>query len=116
VSPYTNVFAAGDSAVLKSGGTVLRKAVNFALGSGVTAGRNIAADIRSQPLERFRPVDLGWVIPFCDMGVGLLFQRVPVRGRVPLALHYAMCGLRHFNTRNRLVFWGRALRALCRVG
>ncbi len=113
VTPHPEVFAAGDSAAMKHGETLLRKAVNFSIGSGIQAGRNIAAAIRGQPLHPFRPVDPGWVIPFCDVGVGQIFPGLRVRGRLPLALHYAMCGVKNYSLGNRLFFWGLAIKALC---
>lgn len=109
---YPNVFAAGDAAAIEHAGRVLRKAVNFSRDSGRQAGRNLVRVLRGEPPEPFRPVDLGWVIPFGDVGVGVLFGRLGVRGRLPLALHYAMCGLRNFNWRNRVFLWGMSVRSV----
>ncbi len=114
---HPEVFVAGSAAAVEHRGAVLRKAVNFARGAGTRAGRNVVRAIRGLPLKPFRPVDLGWVIPFCDVGVGEVFSRYRVRGRLPLALHYAMCGLRHYSIANRLFFWktaaGRLPRPQC---
>lgn len=112
VPPYPDAFAAGDAAAIEQDGGVLRKAVNFSRDSGRHAGLNIVRSIQDRPLRRFRPVDLGWVIPFCDVGVGRLFSTYNVRGRLPLSLHYTMCGLRNYNARNRIFFWKQALRVL----
>ena len=99
---------------------VLRRAVNFAFYSGRRAGRNVAARAgaeagaeggRAEPganrgadsrgrrparLRRFKPVDLGWVIPLGEKSVGRVFGAVPVGGRLGLRLHYFMSGFRHF--------------------
>lgn len=114
IPQHPEVFAAGDSAAMQHGGEVLRKAVNFSLYSGRCAGRNAARAAQGAPLEAFRPVDPGWVIPFCDVGVGILFGKLRVRGRLPLALHYFMSGARNYNAENRLFFWKRAWKALTR--
>jgi NADH dehydrogenase FAD-containing subunit len=90
----------------------LVKAVILSLASGRQAGRNVAHAIRGRPLQAFRPSDPGWVIPFGDVGVGMLFGTCRIRGRLPLALHFAMCGLRNYNLRNLRFFWGRAANAL----
>jgi NADH dehydrogenase len=111
---HPEVFAAGDSAALMDRGKVLRKAVNFSRDSGFQAGRNVASALLNRPLRPFKPVDLGWVIPFCHAGVGVLFTGIPVRGRLPLMLHYAMCGLRNYSLRNRLFYWKVAVACLFR--
>jgi len=109
---HPDVYAAGDAAAIQHKGQVLRKAVNFARDSGRRAGLNIRRTLEGEGTKPYRPVDLGWVIPFCDVGVGKLFERLPVRGRLPLALHYAMCGLRNYSLSNRLFYWKIALAAL----
>ena|GEM_PF-291428 len=93
VSGYENVFAAGDCAAIKSGDAYLRKAVAFSVSSGATAGKNIVRSLNNTPLKRFRPVDLGWVIPMYPSSIGKLLG-VPVRGRLGLGLHYLTCGYR----------------------
>jgi NADH dehydrogenase len=112
VPEHEGAFVAGDCAAIRSHGSYLRKAVNFSLGSGRCAGGNIANALRGRRPSTFRPVDLGWVIPFCDVGVGEVLSKYRVRGRVPLSLYCAMCGLRNYNWKNRLYFWRKALRAL----
>jgi len=109
---HPEVYAAGDAAAIEHNGRVLRKAVNFSRDSGRRAGRNIRLAVEGRTTPPYRPVDLGWVIPFCDVGVGKLFERLPVRGRLPLALHYFMCGLRNYSLSNLLFYWRTALGAL----
>jgi NADH dehydrogenase FAD-containing subunit len=106
------VYAAGDAAAIRRGENYLRKAVNFSRGSGTVAGRNVARALEDDLPEPFHPVDLGWVIPFCDVGVGRLFSRYAMRGRIPLFLHYLMCGVRNYEAANRIHFWKRAIRTL----
>ncbi|MFO7822039.1 MAG: FAD-dependent oxidoreductase [Lentisphaeria bacterium] len=115
IPQYPGVFAAGDAAAMNFGGGYLRKAVNFSLYSGQHAARNISRLLDGRAASPFKPIDLGWVIPFCNAGAGKMFSRFTVKGRFPLALHYFMCGYRNYNTANRLHFLKMALAALrCR--
>jgi NADH:ubiquinone reductase (H+-translocating) len=93
VSGYENVFAAGDCAAIKSGDAYLRKAVAFSASSGATAGKNIVRSLKNMPLKKFRPVDLGWVIPMYPSSIGKVLG-IPVRGRLGLGLHYLTDGYR----------------------
>ena len=112
VPGFPEVYGAGDAAAIKSGDVYLRKAVNFSLYSGKCAARNIVRVLDGKRPKPFRPVDPGWVIPFCDTGVGKLFDRKFVRGRFPLFLHYFMCGFRNYSVANRMHFLKLALNAL----
>lgn len=109
---HPQVFVAGDAAAIMVHGAPLRKAVNFAYYSGQAAGRNILRAVAGQALRPFRPVDLGWVIPFGNTAAGQVFGISFLKGRLLLALHYAMCGYRHFSLRHRLYFAGAAVRSL----
>lgn len=109
---HPEVYAAGDAAAIRDRGGVARKAVNNSIFSGRHAGRNVVRVMRQQAPKEFTAKDLGWVIPFCNVGVGKLFSRVTLRGRLPLALHYMMCGYRNYNISNRLQFMIRGCRAL----
>ncbi len=97
---YPNVFAAGDSAAIEHRGQWLRKAVNFAFYGGRNAGRNIARRLRDKPTRPFRPVDLGWVVPFHETSIGRLPGGIWVRGRLGVRLHHLMCGLRNYSFAN----------------
>jgi NADH dehydrogenase len=112
---HPEVLAAGDAAAIRQNGTPLRKAVNFSRDSGLAAGENVVRAILGRPPAPFKPVDLGWVIPFGDVGVGLLFSKIGIKGRLPLMLHYAMCGLRNFSLENRLFYWKTAFKTLFRA-
>ena len=114
VPGYPEVYAVGDSAAFRDRGKVLRKSVNFARDQGKHAGRNICRSMESRKQEDYHPVDLGWVIPFCDVGAGMIPGRRRITGRLPLALHYFFCGLRNYSFRNILFFWKTAGAALFR--
>jgi NADH:ubiquinone reductase (H+-translocating) len=97
---YPNVFAAGDSAAIEQRGQVLRKAVNFAYYGGRHAGRNIARRLRGRPTRPFRPVDLGWIVPFHTTSIGRLPGGIWVHGFFGVRLHHLMCGLRNYSLAN----------------
>ena len=97
---YPNVFAAGDAAAIEPRGQPLRKAVNFAYYGGKHAGRNIARRLRGRPTRPFRPVDLGWVVPFRETSVGRLPFGLWVHGRLGVRLHHQMCGIRNYSFAN----------------
>jgi NADH dehydrogenase len=86
---YNNVFAAGDCAAIKDGNKYLRKAVNFALYSGRAAGENIARALKNRALKKFKPVDLGWVIPLYPSSIGNIMG-INIKGKLGLRLHYLM--------------------------
>jgi NADH dehydrogenase len=112
IPQHPEVFVAGDAAAIAQGEEYLRRAVNFALYSGRRAGGNVVRTVHRSAPAPFRPVDLGWVIPFCDRGVGRILSRVRVQGRFALALHYLMCGYRNYSMRNRLFYCKTAAKAL----
>lgn len=97
---HPNVFAAGDSAAIEHNGQVLRKAVNFAYYGGRHAGRNLARRLGGKPTRPFRPVDLGWVVPFHITSIGRLPGNIWVHGRLGVRLHHLMCGLRNYSFAN----------------
>lgn len=97
---YPSVFAAGDAAAIERGGQPLRKAVNFAYYGGRRAGRNIVRRLRGRPTRPFRPVDLGWVVPFRETSIGRLPGGLWIRGRLGVRLHHLMCGVRNYSFSN----------------
>ena len=107
---HPEVFAVGDAAAIKHGNQYLRKAVNFAIDSGVHAATNIVRTKGNKAVRDFTPRDLGWVIPFGNTAAGVLFNKLKITGSFPLRLHYFMCGLRNYNIRNRFYFWQHAIR------
>ncbi len=109
VRGYPNVWAAGDAAAVDLGSGPLRKAVNFSIYEGRSAGKACAASISGSPPPVFRPVDLGWIIPLCTSSVGRVFSAVPIRGTLGLRLHYFFNGYRNYSFPNFLNFSRRAL-------
>ncbi len=111
VDTGASAFAAGDAAAIADGNRYLRKAVNFAIYTGSTAGKNVARRLQGKPTRAFHPVDLGWVIPLGDDSVGQAFGKIPLAGKPGLWLHYVMCGYRNYTIRNFCRFTGHAVRA-----
>ena len=97
---YPHVFAAGDAAAIEHHGQPLRKAVNFAFYGGRRAGRNLLRCRRGKSTRPFRPVDLGWVVPFHETSIGRLPGGLWVRGRLGVRLHHLMCGIRNYSFAN----------------
>ena len=85
------LFAAGDTAAPMVGDQPLRMSIQAALMGGACAGINARRWLEGRPLRRFRPVDLGFVVPMgkgCGTGRAL---GVPVVGPPAMLLHYVMC-------------------------
>ncbi len=108
---YGNVFAAGDSAAIKSGDANLRKAVSFSVATGGTAGENIVRSFENKRLKKYRPVDLGWIIPLYPSSVGRMLG-VNVRGKFGISLQYVACGYRSHGLKTKLGYALQASRAL----
>jgi len=109
IGEHPNVFVCGDAAAISHEKGYLRKAVNFAIYSGTAAGNNLKNLILKKKLKAFKPLDLGWVIPFGNDSMGRIFNRVNIRGRIGLRLHYFMCGYRNFCLKNTLQYFKKAL-------
>ena len=108
IPEFKEVFVAGDSAAIEHKGNFLRKAVNFAFYSGITAGKNLSAYISGEQMKEYRPFDAGWVIPLHTKAIGNIMNLFFIKGRLPLRLHYFMCGIRNHG-RNISMFIKRAL-------
>lgn len=109
IPEHLDVYVAGDAAAIKAGDTYLRRAVNFAALSGKLAARNVAAELKGAQLKRFKPVDLGWVIPLYTTSVGEAFG-LKTQGRIGIPLHYLMCGIKNYNAKNVSSYAGYALK------
>ncbi len=85
------VFVAGDAARVMHKGSPVRMAIQTALDQGRVAGRNVRALIEGRSLRRYRPLDLGWVVPMANGRSSGQALGIPVRGIAATALHYLMC-------------------------
>lgn len=97
-----DAFAVGDAAAFVSGTRPLRMAVQFSIKEAETAADNLLRLISGAPLRRFRPRDLGFIVPMANnLSCGKVFG-IGVRGRLATCLHYLMCIYRCQGARNRL--------------
>jgi NADH dehydrogenase len=109
---HEGVFVAGDSAcALDGAGNPMRMAVQISLDEGAVAGENVLREIRGRPLARYRPLDLGWIVPmanFRSCGTALGFH---VRGIPATMLHYVMCLFRSLGLGRRLKLLSELIRS-----
>lgn len=94
-------FAAGDAAYFSDKGIYLRMAVQFAIYEGRYAAVNIINSIKGIPLRRYRPRDLGYIIPMANnrsCGVVLGFN---LKGLLPTLFHFIMCIWRSYGLKNK---------------
>ncbi|MDD3087838.1 MAG: FAD-dependent oxidoreductase [Candidatus Omnitrophica bacterium] len=95
-------FAAGDAAFFSYKDSYLRMAVQFSIVQGDCAGLNIIKSMQGKSLVKYRPVDLGYIIPMANnRSCGILFG-FKVKGVFPVFLHYLMCIYRSLGLRNKL--------------
>lgn len=90
---YEGVFVTGDAASFydQKWKNNLRMAVMFAMGQGKTAAQNILQSILKKPLLRYRPVDLGYIVPMAyGKAFGLVLGK-EVRGFLGYLIHYLAC-------------------------
>ncbi|HAJ57345.1 MAG TPA: hypothetical protein DCL35_06210 [Candidatus Omnitrophica bacterium] len=95
-------FAAGDAACFKSKGKALRMAVQFSLAQADVAAGNILRIIAGKKgLIKYRPCDLGLLVPMANRKAcgKILFFRV--WGIFGWALHYIMCVYRSIGAKNK---------------
>ena len=53
----------GESAYFSHKNNFLRMAVQFSIAQGDCAARNIINSIKAKPLDKYKPVDMGYIIP-----------------------------------------------------
>ncbi len=97
-----NCFCAGDTAYFAGRNNFLRMAVQFAISEGFHAAGNIIRSIKNLPLKKFKPQDLGYIIPMANnRSCGRVFG-LNVKGLFSTLLHFAMCIYRSPGPKNRL--------------
>ncbi len=96
-------FCAGDTAFFGDKNNFLRMAVQFAISEGNRTAVNIIRSIKGLALEKFRPLDLGYIIPMANnRSCGEVFG-FKVKGPLATLLHFMMCIFRLQGLSNR---WG----------
>jgi NADH dehydrogenase len=95
-------FAAGDSGYFMHKDNFLRMAVQFAIKEGFYAAVNIKRIIAGKSLIRYRPLDLGYVIPMANNRSCGIILGIKMKGLLPTLMHYLMCLYRSRNFKNRI--------------
>lgn len=87
------VYAAGDAAYFydRKNARALRMAVMFSLAEGKTAAANIANSAAGKPAVRYKPVDLGYLIPMAGGKAPGIVMGARVHGHAGYLMHYLMC-------------------------
>ncbi len=104
IRKYPGAFVCGDMAAVERDGNILRRAVNIAISSGISASENIIRKIKGKAIKSYSISDLGWIIPMQDISVGRVGGTIGVRGNTGLRLHYMMCAYRSLGLKNKKEF------------
>jgi NADH dehydrogenase len=96
-----NCFVIGDAANFSYNNNFLRMAVQFAIAQGHCVAENIMNSVQARRLCKYRPIDLGYIIPMannrsCGRVLGL-----NLKGFLPTVLHFFMCIYRSNGLRNK---------------
>lgn len=95
-------FSTGDTAYFDAKNNFLRMAVQFSIAEGDHAAVNIIRSIKNLPLKKFKPLDLGYIIPMANnRSCGAVFG-LKVKGLLATLLHFIMCIYRSTGLRNRM--------------
>ena len=94
--PREGVFIAGDTADFSHGlyKKPLRMAVMFSMGQGKTAAENVVKSILKKPLVKYRPLDLGYLVPVASGKALGKVMGMSVKGFPGYFMHYFMCAYR----------------------
>jgi NADH dehydrogenase len=108
----SNCFCAGDTAFFGSQNYFLRMAIQFAICQGDRAAMNIIRNIKNLPLRKYRPLDLGYIIPVannrsCGQVLGL-----NVSGVLATFLHFSMCIFRSIGWKNKVGIINNLIKSL----
>ncbi|MFA5177080.1 MAG: FAD-dependent oxidoreductase [Candidatus Omnitrophota bacterium] len=95
-------LAAGDAAYFSHKNNFLRMAVQFAIMQGSCAAGNIIRQARGKSLAKYKPVDLGLIIPLANNQACGIILGINMRGCLPVLFHYIMCVYRTYGFRNKL--------------
>lgn len=99
-----NCFVVGDAAYVKHKENYLRMAVQFAITQGSLAAKNIMRCKRGEKLIRYKPVDLGFIMPMANNHSCGNVLGVNLKGKLPTLLHFFMCAYRLRGLRNKADF------------
>ena len=95
-------FVIGDCAYFPYRNNYLRMAVQFSITQGELAAKNIMSSILNRPLRKYKPRDLGYIIPMANNRSCGKVLGINVRGIFATALHYLMCIYRTLGLKNKI--------------
>jgi NADH:ubiquinone reductase (H+-translocating) len=105
-----NCFWAGDAVLFNWRGASLRMAVQFAITQGELAAENIIRSFKSLPLKKYRPRDLGYIIPLANnLSCGNILG-LNVSGVLATFLHFSMCIYRSLGWKNKAGILGSLIK------
>jgi NADH:ubiquinone reductase (H+-translocating) len=95
-------FVIGDAANFSYKDSFLRMAVQFSIAEGRCAAENIARSIRGMRLRKYKPLDLGYIIPMANNRSCGTVLGLNLKGLLPTPLHFTMCIYRSLGLRNKM--------------
>ena len=97
-----DVFCLGDMACVTTEKGNLRMGVQFAVAQGRLCAKNIINLINHRPLQVYKPVDLGYIVPMANNKSCGKVLGVKVTGFAGILCHYFMCVWRAFSLTNKV--------------
>jgi NADH dehydrogenase len=98
-----NSFVIGDASYFQFKNIFLRMAVQFAIAQASFVVSNIIKHFSGRPLDKYKPLDLGYVIPMANNRCCGNVLGMNVKGKPAIALHYLMSVFRAYGFKNK---WG----------
>jgi NADH dehydrogenase len=95
-------FVLGDCAQFSYQNSFLRMAVQFSLAQGQCAAENIKRLLKGDKLKKYKPLDLGYIIPMANNRSCGRILGIKMKGLLPTIFHYLMCIYRSYGLTNRL--------------
>jgi len=105
-----NCFVVGDAAYFAWQNNFLRMAVQFAIVEGRLAAKNILRSIKGSSLIKYKPIDLGYIIPMANNRSCGRVLGINLKGRLQTLLHFMMCIYRSYGIKNKLGIIGNLIK------
>ena len=99
-------FVIGDASYFAFGNTFLRMAVQFAIAQASVAVYNIISSISGRKLRKYRPQDLGYIIPMANNRACGNVLGLNLKGALATLSHYLMSVYRAYGFKNKLAILG----------
>lgn len=97
-----NCFVVGDCAYIRHKNSFLRMAVQFAIYQALSAASNIIRSSKGLRLDKYRPIDLGYIIPMANNQSCGSIMGLNVTGLAATMMHFTMCVYRSYGLKNKL--------------